>query len=78
MKCSSMFEEGMLCVCVCTSVVGLYSLSVFRVVVFVDLLNELIELALAKFTNLTDAQKMEVAMYIIPEVSSARYGCVCG
>ena len=45
-------------------------LSLSRIVVFVDLLNELIEVALAKFSNLTDAQKMEVAMYIIPEVSS--------
>lgn len=39
-----------------------------RVVVFVDLLNELIETALSNFTQLTGGQKMEVATYIIPEV----------
>ena len=39
-----------------------------RVVVFVDLLNELIEVTVTKFNQLTDAQKTEVATYIIPEV----------
>ena len=43
-----------------------------RVVVFVDLLNELIEVALSKFSQLTDGQKMEVATYIIPEVSQRK------
>ena len=33
-----------------------------------DLLNELIELALTKYNELTDNQKMETATYIIPEV----------
>ena len=40
-----------------------------RVVVFVDLLNELVEVTVTKFNQLTDAQKMEIATYIIPEVS---------
>ncbi len=40
-----------------------------RVVVFVDLLNELIEVTVTKFNQLTDAQKTEIATYIIPEVS---------
>ena len=33
-----------------------------------DLLNELIELALTKYNELTENQKMETATYIIPEV----------
>ena len=36
---------------------------------FVDLLNELIELALEKYNSLTDDQKAETASYIIPEVN---------
>ncbi len=40
-----------------------------RVVVFVDLLNELMEVTVIKFNHLSDAQKTEIATYIIPEVS---------
>ncbi len=36
---------------------------------FIDLLSELIESAAAKYNGLTDAQKSETAVYIIPEVS---------
>ena len=39
-----------------------------RVVVYIDLVRELLELVLAKWESLTEAQKMETAQYIIPEV----------
>ena len=39
-----------------------------RVVVFVDQMSELLDLALEKYHSLTDAQREELATYIIPEV----------
>ena len=45
-----------------------------RVVVFLDLLSELIGSAAARYNILTDSQKMETAVYIIPEVSLC--GCM--
>lgn len=38
-----------------------------------DLLSELIEVALMKFTQLTNEEKMEVATYIIPEVKGVKW-----
>ena len=46
-----------------------------RVVVFVDQLRELLELVLAKWDSLTDAQRAETAQHLIPEVSTALPGC---
>jgi hypothetical protein len=39
------------------------------VVVFVDQMSELLDLALEKYHSLTEAQREELATYIIPEVS---------
>lgn len=41
-------------------------------VVFVDQMSELLDLALEKYHSLTEAQREELATYIIPEVSK---GC---
>ena len=38
-------------------------------VVFVDQMSELLDLALEKYHSLTEAQREELATYIIPEVS---------
>ncbi len=35
---------------------------------FIGLITELIQLGIEKFNSLTDAQKMEIALYVIPEV----------
>ena len=39
-----------------------------RVVVFVDQMSELLDLALDKYHSLSDDQREELATYIIPEV----------
>ena len=39
-----------------------------RVVVFVDQMSELLDLALEKYHSLSEAQREELATYIIPEV----------
>lgn len=52
-KCYTMYVRMYICI---------------RVVVFVDLLSELIESATAKYNVLTDSQKVETAVYVIPEV----------
>ena len=40
-----------------------------RIVVFIDHGRELLQLLIAKWESLTDDQKTEIAIYIIPEVS---------
>ena len=40
-----------------------------RIVVFIDHSRELLQLLIAKWESLTDDQKTEIAIYIIPEVS---------
>lgn len=47
------------------------ALCLCRVVVFIDLLSELIESAAAKYNVLTESQKVETATYIIPEVTTS-------
>jgi len=46
---------------------------VCRVVVFIDLLSELIESATTKYNSLSDSEKMETAIYLIPEASIANF-----
>ena len=43
--------------------------SLCRVVVFVDQMSELLDLALDKYHSLSDDERAELATYIIPEVS---------
>ena len=40
-----------------------------RVVVFIDKAKELLETVVAKWESLGDAQMMDIAVYVIPEVS---------
>ena len=42
-----------------------------RVVVFVDQMSELLDLALEKYHSLSEAQREELATYIIPEVRNS-------
>lgn len=40
-----------------------------RVVVFIDKAKELLETSMAKWESLDDIQKVDIAVYVIPEVS---------